>query len=147
MNWNQFSLQGEYVFTDVDKGMSQSGFLDSFYIQGSWYLTGEHRHYSRKNAAIGRFKPNHNFTWNKKWSDGHGTGAFQFAFRYAELDLNDSATGIDGGGQKSFTFGLNWELNPMSRVMYNYVRADFSNQAGGYSGNLNSNLIRFQVDY
>ena len=48
VNWNQFSLQGEYVFTDVDKGMSQSGFLDSCYIQGSWYLTGEHRHYSRK---------------------------------------------------------------------------------------------------
>ena len=34
VNWNQFSLQGEYVFTDVDKDMSQSGFLDSCYIHG-----------------------------------------------------------------------------------------------------------------
>ena len=80
VNWNQFSLQGEYVFTDVDKGMSQSGFLDSFYIQGSWYLTGEHRHYSRKNAAIGRFKPNHNFTWKKNGQMGMAQEHFSLHF-------------------------------------------------------------------
>jgi len=147
VNWDQFSVQGEYVLTDVDKGVGQSGDLDSFYVQGSWYLTGEHRHYSRKNGAIGRFKPNHNFSWNKNWSEGHGTGALQFAVRYAELDLNDSAVGIEGGKQSSFTVGLNWELNPMSRVMYNYVHADFSDRTGADSGNLSSNLIRFQVDF
>lgn len=147
VNWNQFSVQGEYVFTNVDKSFSQNGDLDSFYVEVSWYLTGEHRHYSRKNGAIGRFKPNHNFSWNKNWSEGHGTGAFQFAVRYAELDLNDSAAGIEGGEQSSFTVGLNWELNPMSRVMYNYVHADFSDRTGAGSGTLNSNLIRFQVDF
>ena len=147
VNWNQFSIQGEYVFTDVDKGADQSGDLDSFYVQGSWYLTGEHRHYSRRNGSIGRFKPKQNFSWNKNWSEGYGTGAFQLAVRYAELDLNDSGAGIAGGEQQSVTVGLNWELNPMSRVMYNYVHADFSDGTGSGSGTLNSNLVRFQVDF
>ena len=147
VNWNQFSVQSEYVFTDVDKGAGPNGDLDSFYVQGSWYLTGEHRHYSRSKGAVGRFKPNQNFSWNKNWSEGHGTGALQLAVRYAELDLNDAGAGIAGGEQQSLTVGLNWELNPMSRFMYNYVHAGFSDGNGADSGTLNSNIIRFQVDF
>jgi phosphate-selective porin OprO and OprP len=147
VNWNQFGLQGEYVFTYVDKGIGITGCLDSFYIQGSWYLTGEHRHYSKINGAIGRFKPNQNFSWNKNWSEGHGTGALQLALRYSDLDLNDTSAGIEGGEQQSFTVGLNWEFNPVSRLMYNYVRAYFYDETGTNSGILDSNVIRFQVDF
>jgi len=145
VNWNQFSVQGEYVFTDVDKGVGPSGDLDSFYIQTSWYLTGENRRYSRRKGAIARFKPNQNFSWNKSWSKGRGIGAWQVAVRYAELDLNDAD--IAGGEQQSLTIGLNWELNPMSRIMYNYVHADFTSGTGADNGTLASNVIRFQVDF
>jgi phosphate-selective porin OprO and OprP len=147
VNWNEYSVQGEYVISDVDKGVNPSGQLDSFYVQGSWYLTGETRRYARRSGSIARFKPKQNFSWNKNWSEGRGTGALQLALRYSELDLNDSAAGIAGGEQKSLTVGLNWELNPMSRVMYNYVHADFSDGVGADSGTLNSNLFRFQVDF
>ena len=147
VNWNQFSVQGEYVIADVDKGAGANGQLDSFYVQGSWYLTDENRRYSRRSGSIARFKPKQNFSWNKKWSEGRGTGALQVAVRYSELDLNDSDAGIAGGEQESLTVGLNWELNPMSRIMYNYVHANFSSGVGADNGSLNSNLIRFQVDF
>ncbi|MDP7108827.1 MAG: porin [Nitrospinaceae bacterium] len=146
-NWNQFGIQGEYVLTDIERKAGGNGLLDAFYVQGSWYLTGENRRYYRKNGAIARFRPNQNFSWDKKWSEGNGTGALQLAVRYSELDLNDSGAGIAGGEQKSLTLGLNWELNPVSRIMYNFVHAKFSDGTGADSGKLISNLVRFQVDF
>ncbi len=147
VNMNQFSLQSEYVFTDVKRDENTNGQLDAFYVQGSWYLTGENRRYSRKKGVVARFKPNETFNWNKKWSEGKGTGALQLAIRYSELDLNDQSAGITGGEQKSLTLGLNWELNPMSRLMYNYVHADFTSGTGTDNGTLDSNIIRFQIDW
>ena len=147
VNWDQFSMQSEYVFTDVNRGVGPNGSLDSYYIEGSWYLTGENRRYDQRRGAIARFKPNQNFSWNKKWSEGLGTGALQVALRYSELDMNDRAAGIAGGEQQSLTFGLNWELNPMSRLMYNFVHADFTSGSGADAGTLSTNLFRFQVTF
>tara|TARA_Y100000590_G_scaffold252214_1_gene283186 strand:- start:204 stop:1538 length:1335 start_codon:yes stop_codon:yes gene_type:complete len=146
-NWNQLSFQGEYAFTDVNRDGPTNGQLDSFYIQGTWYLTGENRHYSPKKGVITRFKPKENFDWKKNWSKGKGLGAFQLAARYSELDLNDRSAGINGGEQKSLTLGLNWELNRMSRIMYNYVHADFTSGTGTDNGILASNIIRFQIEW
>ena len=147
INLDQFSLQGEYVITDVKRDENTNGQLDAFYIQGSCYLTGENRRYSKRKGVIARFKPNQNFSWNKKWSEGRGTGALQLAVRYAELDLNDQSAGIAGGEQNSLTLGINWELNPVSRVMYNYVHANFTSGTETDSGILDSNIIRFQIDW
>ena len=147
INLDQFSLQGEYVITDVKRDENTNGQLDAFYIQGSWYLTGENRRYSKRKGVISRFKPNQNFSWNKKWSEGRGTGALQLAVRYAELDLNDQSAGIAGGEQNSLTLGINWELNPVSRIMYNYVHANFTSGTETDSGILDSNIIRFQIDW
>lgn len=90
-------------------------------------------------------RPIQTFNWKKNWLQGQGIGAWQVAPRYAELDLNDA--GIAGGKQKSTTVGLNWELNRMSRVMYNFVHADFTTGAGADGGTLDSHIIRFQVDF
>ncbi len=145
VNWNQFGVQGEYVTTNVDQTVRPDATLDAFYVQGSWYITGENRHYSKKSGTIGRFKPIQTFNWKKNWLEGQGIGAWQLAVRYAELDMNDQ--GIAGGKQKSTTAGVNWELNRMSRVMYNYVHADFTTGAGADGGTLNSHVVRFQVDF
>jgi len=147
VNWNQFGVQSEYVMTDIDRGIGPNGQLDAYYVQGTWYVTGENRRYKKSAGAIGRFRPNQNFSWKKNWRDGQGTGALQLAVRYAMVDLNDASAGIAGGEQHSLTFGANWELNPMSRIMYNYVRADFDNGIGADAGTLHSNIVRFQVDF
>lgn len=145
VNWNEFSLQGEYAITDIKRDSTTNGQLDAFYVQGSWYVTGENRRYSSKSGVIARFKPKANFDWDKKWSEGKGIGAWQLAARYSEMDLNDQSAGITGGEQKSLTLGLNWELNPMTRLMYNYVLADFTQGTGTDAGTLTTNVIRFQV--
>lgn len=145
VNWNQFGVQGEYALTNVDQTSAPDAQLDAFYVQGTWYLTGENRHYKKSSGTIGRFKPIQNFSWVKNWLAGRGIGAWQLAFRYAELDLNDQ--GIQGGKQKSATVGVNWELNRMSRVMYNFVHADFITGTETDAGTLNSHVIRFQVDF
>ncbi len=147
LNLNQFGVQSEYVTTYVDRKGRDQGNLGAFYVQGTWYVTGEHRNYSKKKGAIARFKPNQNFSWDKDWSKGNGLGALQLAVRYAELDLNDGQAGIAGGEQQSLTLGVNWELSPMSRVMYNFVHADFTSGIGADNGTLVSNVVRFQVDF
>ena len=61
--------------------------------------------------------------------------------------MNDSDPGVAGGGQESLTVGLNGELNSMSRIMHNFLHAEFSSGVGADNGTVNSNLIRFQVDF
>ncbi len=112
-----FSLQGEYMKAMADgKGAQQDVDFDGWYVQGSYWLTGENRNYSRGSGTFGYVNPIDNFG-----KDG-GLGAWELAARYSELDLNDK--NIEGGKLENITVGLNWHLNPNARVMWNYVNAD-----------------------
>ncbi len=129
------SVQGEYVFADADQtsGLSSANF-DGYYIQANYFLTGEHRNYKTSSGTFSRTKPKENFSF------GGGPGAWEVAFRYSGLDLNDS--GLSGGELDTVTTGLNWYLNPNTRIMWNYVRADKDSV-----GNADMLLMRFQVDF
>jgi phosphate-selective porin OprO/OprP len=48
-----------------------------------------------------------------------GTGAWEVAYRYSYVDLND--TGINGGQMNQHTIGLNWYLNDNTRLQFNYL--------------------------
>ncbi len=130
-----FSLQGEYMYADVEgKGGASSPNFDGFYIQGSYFLTGEHRKYKTSSGAFDRVKPKENFRF------GGGPGAWEAAVRYSSIDLDDN--GVSGGELKDVTVGLNWYLNPNTRIMWDYIRADLDNV-----GDANLFLMRFQVDF
>lgn len=130
-----FSLQGEYMYANVDgKDGASSPNFDGFYIQGSYFLTGEHRKYKTSSGTFDRVKPKENFD-----SKG-GVGAWEIATRYSQIDLNDGS--ITGGRLKDTTVGLNWYLNPNMRIMWDYVRSDLNGV-----GNANLFLMRFQVDF
>jgi phosphate-selective porin OprO/OprP len=131
-----FSLQGEYMMADVDgKDTASSPTFDGFYIQGSYFLTGEHREYKTSSAAFDRVKPKENYSFK----DG-GTGAWEMAARYSEIDLDEGS--VTGGELKDVTVGLNWRLNPNTRIMWNYVRADLDGV-----GDSNLFMMRMQVDF
>jgi phosphate-selective porin OprO/OprP len=111
------SLQGEYMMADADRLDSGSDVdFDSYYVQASYFLTGEHRSYKTTEGAFSRVKP------RKNYSAAGGPGAWEAKARYSELDLSDSD--VIGGELNNFTAGLNWYLNPNTKIMWDYVHAD-----------------------
>jgi len=140
--WRSLFLQGEYYHIDVyRRGLASNGF-DGGYIEGSWTITGEHRKYSPPSGAYGGIAPDHPF---EPWSQNDGFGAWELAFRYSTIDLNDNFTpgvvpaangnAVGGGRQTVYTVGLNWYPNANMRFMFDYMHGmidkKFSAAAGG----------------
>ena len=92
------------------------------YVTCAYFLTGEHRAYIRESAVFDRIVPRKNAFWIKGEKDKpneFGWGAWQLAFRYNYLNLNDK--GINGGVLDGLTAGLNWFLNPNAKLQFNYT--------------------------
>jgi phosphate-selective porin OprO/OprP len=110
------SFQSEYLRTFIHSGETGNPVFWGWYVQGSFFLTGEHRPYNRQYGTFDRVRPKKDFSPFK----GHW-GAWEMAVRYSILDLSDR--GIQGGNGKDFTAGVNWYLYPTMRVMLNYVQS------------------------
>lgn len=130
------SLQGEYMMADADRlgGGSDVGF-DGYYVQASYFLTGEHRSYKTTEGAFSRVKPRENYS-----PATGGTGAWEVKARYSGLDLSDKD--INGGELDDISAGLNWYLNPNTRIMWDYVHADKDDV-----GQADMVMMRLQFDF
>jgi len=116
--------------------------FDGYYVQASYFLTGENRMYDPITGSFGRVIPRRNFLpRNGDW------GALELALRYDMLDLDDFdvRSGVIGGKARNWTAGVNWYLNPNMRVMLNYVRSQIDQWE--YNGTLNVFQARFQTDF
>ena len=129
-----FRWQSEYMKSSVNSVSSGDPTFSGFYVLGSFFLTGEHRPYWHGGGAFDRVRPNSSFM------DDGGTGAWEIVARYSQLDLNDRL--VRGGEMKNFTFGVNWHLNPYSRIMWNYVRSEVED-----TGNADILQMRFKIDF
>ena len=107
-------LQGEYLQTTVS-GINETE-LSSYYGQISYFLTGERRAYKNSLSGFGSVKPNNNYGEN-------GWGAIELAVRLSSMDL----TTANAGTLEDITVGINWYLNPNTRVMFNYVIGEMIN--------------------
>jgi phosphate-selective porin OprO and OprP len=133
-----FALQSEYMIASVlpsDTSSSQFTIYNYFAVYGlfSWFITGEHRNYNQSAACFDRLNPKKNFGKG-------GAGAWELAIRLSHVDLNDHD--LKGGSMTDFTFGVNWYLNPATRVTFNYI---YSNVL--YTGYANIAMIRFYVNF
>jgi len=138
--YGPFAAQGEYVHVGVDRETDGSVNFGGYYVEGSYFLTGEHRSLDNKGGAFSRTKPDENY------SRGGGMGAWQVGVRYACLDLDDSD--INGGRLSDVTVGLNWYQNPNVRMMFNYLYAMADEGDGGNNdGHAQGFGTRFQVDF
>jgi phosphate-selective porin OprO/OprP len=118
--------QAEYFWYDVDRNLGlPSTHFTGWYAQGSWTITGEARAYNPAAGAYGGIIPNRPFSLAKG-----DPGAWEIAFRYSHVDLNDLFTvgiptaltnGVAGGVQNIYTVGLNWYVNRNVRIMVNYL--------------------------
>lgn len=103
----------------------------SIYV--SWFLTGETRPYETAGARFDRVKTKKNF-------GADGMGAWELGLRYSTLDLSDGS--VDGGQLDDWTFGINWYLNPNTRIMLDFIRADRSDLPS-----ITAVVMRFGVDF
>lgn len=152
--WGSLSLQSEFMYVSVDdQFLADKPEYYSAYVYGSWFLTGEHRPYSRSSGTFGRVKPLENF-WIVPGCVG--TGAWELTARWSYLDLgggpnNEYAFDDNGhlaGDQSDLTLGVNWYWNPNMRWMVNYIHTwnkydDLANQ----TAEADILAVRGQIDF
>ena len=135
--YNTYSAANKYTATVVE---SDNNNFSSWYVQGSWIVTGESKAYVPATGAYAAPKP------AKPFSLSDGTwGAWEIAARYSDTNLNDNihdasnvVTGwttagsrtytyyntVRGGDQKIVTLGLNWYPNSAVRFLLDYQWID-----------------------
>ncbi len=160
--YGPFSMQGEVPLSFVSSvrnttggflGPSHNASFSGWYVEGTYFLTGEHRLYNNTattaqyQATFGRIYPISDFH-----PGNGGTGAWELCFRVSNVDLNDTAAGFNGGNEMDYTAGLNWYLTADLIWKINYIYANVGPHPNGY-GNLatsgNDSIIesRFQVAF
>jgi phosphate-selective porin OprO/OprP len=138
-----FSLQGETYLTYVDTDTEGDPWFWGFYVFGSYFLTGESRHYTTSEGVFSQVTPNRNFHFTEE-----GWGAWELALRFSYIDLNDA--GINGGREHNITAGLNWYLTSDTRFMFNYIRArvkDRDTPPSVDNGLSHIFQVRFQMEF
>jgi len=129
---NTLSVQAEYLQTTVI-GATETE-LSSYYGQISYFLTGESRSYKSSLDGFGRVRPNNNYS-------ERGKGAIELVARASSMDL----TAANQGALNDITLGVNWYLNPHTRVMLNYVMGEMTNETEVITEN--AVMMRVQLDF
>jgi phosphate-selective porin OprO and OprP len=170
--WGPFSMQGEYAELEADgaRFTNDDNLTDpvtpvnptytGWYVDASWYLTGETRNYEASEGLFGRTKVK-----NPVWGGSGGWGAWQIAGRYDVLDLSDQAEAMqvaygcsECGEQQTWLFGLNWLLTDYTALKLQVSQSHITggnNEARGTREGFNRNNgaditgvgVRWQVDW
>lgn len=106
---------------------------DALSLEAAYWLTGETTGYDKSKGSWSRNMPKSNF------GDGDSTGAWQVALRYDTLDVDADQD------MARWTFGVNWLLNPHTRVQLNVCRAEPDTPTN--DENLTSIGLRFEIDF
>jgi phosphate-selective porin OprO/OprP len=110
------SIQGEAAFTGVSSSETSNPSFYAFYVYASYFLSGETRRYVPGGGAFERVQP------KREFRDGAGgLGAFEIAFRFSRIDLDDED--VTGGRLNDLTAAFNWYATRHYRVLTNVIRA------------------------
>ncbi|MEM7355418.1 MAG: porin [Acidobacteriota bacterium] len=131
---NNFWYAAEYNQADVSTPGAGDPTFDGGYVQFGYFFGDDYKRFKTSGGVFDRQKPSEN------WGKDGGRGAWEVAFRYSTIDLDDGA--ISGGQEDNWTIGVNWYPNPATRLMINLVHADVDNV-----GEADFFLVRWQVDF
>ncbi|MDQ3288500.1 MAG: porin [Pseudomonadota bacterium] len=98
-------FQSEFANATFNQPLGGSQDVQTFYVMGSWMLTGEHKPYKAGNGVFGSPK---------------GKGMWELTARYDTIENKDVAD-LEAS---STTLGVNYYFNPNVRMMFNYIRGD-----------------------
>ena len=126
------SLQGEWSATAIQQRGGGLVFFHGFYVDASYFLTGEHRGYDRTAGAFSRVAVRRPLVRNDG-APATGFGAVELAGRLSVADFRSGnlppppsgplAAAPGGATLYQLTVGVNWYLNDYTRVMANYTLA------------------------
>jgi phosphate-selective porin OprO/OprP len=127
--YKSFLVQSEYEHIVVDRtDIVSTPAFNGWWVEGTWLLTGESHVWNSTIAAFDAPVIAHQFS-----PKTGGWGAWELALRYSDMDLNYHAgsqgvlpetDAIRGGNQKIFTAGMNWYLDPLVRLVFDYQRVN-----------------------
>jgi phosphate-selective porin OprO and OprP len=151
--YGPLSVQSEFFASNTNYVNDTSNKFWGTYVFVSYFLTGENRPYNRKLGVFDRVKPFENF-FRVRTCDNDvatGRGAWEVAYRFSYIDMLDDLTTKGAGIVTDHTFGVNWYLNPYTRLMFNYVHSiDTYNVATGHrvtGGNMDILEMRCAMDF
>jgi phosphate-selective porin OprO and OprP len=163
--WGPLSLGGQFLCWNVGNaftgglpgpngvlppGAQSVGnlFFSGFSLEALCFLTpGDHRPVDRVIPGYARVRPVRNFICTRD-GDGcscRGTGAWEVGVRYDHVDVNSGL--IQAGVLDSVTLGVNWYLNPNTRLTANYVYTNRNTNSPSSSGNFDSFGVRVHFDF
>lgn len=146
--YGSFCAQAEFFGVTLNRngGLGNQNF-NGYYVNLSYFLTGENRVYNRHAGTFNsRIRPFGNF-FRVRDENGcvqTGIGAWEIAYRYSYGDLIDGP--VNGGQTGDHTVGLNWYLNPYMRLMFNYIHST-TDDAAALDGDIDIFQMRAQIDF
>lgn len=155
-----FGLRAEYLVdrSDVERNNGTGASVafplesrvdtDGYYVQASYWLTGEDESYGKRPTVKKVFAP---------WSDEGGWGAFEVAARYSTAQMDETVFDdqlanrpVSTGEVNQWAGGLNWWFNPYVRFTTDFYHNHFED--GIVIDNRREKdesliMTRFQIDF
>lgn len=113
-------FDGEVKAPDLVAG-SDDIEVDGYYVQASYFLTGESRKYKTSSASFDKVKPS------------SADGAWEIFARMSELnaDMGSNIALTGGEDAQTTTLGVNYYMNSNVKLALNYVNAETDATIGG----------------
>lgn len=131
-----FYAQGEYAAATFSEaaGAVTAGEdidVDTYYVQLGWLITGETKPYDVKKGVFKSPKPKNSY------------GAWEAKFRYDVIEADKATPDRD---VSQYIVGLNWFVNPVVRLMFEYVSGE-NEPEGADSSKLDVFATRIQFAF
>ncbi|HEY8615505.1 OprO/OprP family phosphate-selective porin [Phenylobacterium sp.] len=138
--YRNFSVQGEWAKVNVERLADAEADLSAWYVQASWFPTGETRRYEANKGEFNRTRILNPVT-------SGGMGALELGVRYDNVDLTDVRGVATAGEYQAVTLGANWYPHPYVRFMANYSVSENDNPAVAQDVDVKTLQFRAQFDF